>query len=319
MNVRVGTLAGLSVGASKKRRNGYGSVTPKVTVKSRIVKSRGNRNRTARDGGPRLSMPGVHFGGVGRLFTRLLSLALCGAVVLTVSVGLLAGYRWLTTINYFALQNVAVTGCSRLSEEHVREVAGLTPGVNVLSLSLDRMRGELGREPWIDSVTVKRVLPGTISLDVHEKTPSYLVQYQGTLYYADEAGRIIDKVEPGQFVSLPQIEVEAGMEKHLALLADLRRAMAEHRVPFDLGQIAWLRLSWGRGLEIRLMDSGILLCLGSKQWERNLSRMNLVWTDLRRRGELDKIALITAEGDKVWVEKRGASGEASQGQPQTQG
>jgi len=54
-----------------------------------------------------------------------------------------------------------------------------------------------------------------------------------------------------------------------------------------------------------------LLCLGSREWQRNLSRMNQVWTDLRRRGELSQVALITAEGDKVWVEKRDVSGEAS--------
>lgn len=311
MNVRVDALSGLSGAGIKRRRNGYGSVKPRITVKSRIVRSGGNRNRNAR---PRhLTLPTLSPGGMGRFFSRFFTVVLCGALVLTVSVGLLAGYRWLTTIKYFSLQHVTVSGCSRLPEAHIREVAGLTPGINVLSLSLDRIRAELGREPWIDSVSVKRVLPGTVEVAVHEKTPSYLVQYQGTLYYADEAGRIIDKVEPGQFVSLPQIEIESGMEKRLGVLAELRRAIAEHRVPFELSQIAWLRLSWGRGLEIRLMDSGIVLCLGSKQWQRNLSRMNLVWTDLRRRGELDKVALITAEGDKVWVEKRDASGEAPQG------
>ena len=314
MNVRVGTLSGLGMGgAGKKRRNGYAGGTPRVTVKSRVVKSKGNRNRNSRSCGCSVRMPSVSLGGVGKLFTRAVSMAFMGAILLAVSVALLAGYRWLTTVNYFALQSATITGCSRLSEEHIRQVAGLSPGVNVLSLSMDRMRSDLAREPWVDAVTVKRVLPGTVVVDVKEKAPSYLVQYQGTLYYADEVGRIIDKVEPGQFVSLPQIEVEAGMEKHLALLADLRRAVAEHQVPFDFGQIAWLRLSWGRGLEIRLMDPGILLCLGSKEWRRNLSRMNLVWTDLRRRGELDKVGLITAEGDKVWVEKRGNSGEMSQG------
>jgi len=311
MNVRAGALSGLMDAAAKKRRNGYGG-GPRITVKSRIVKTRNNRNRNARDG-LSLSMPSVSLGGVGRLFTRAVSMAVVGAALLAVSIGLLAGYRWLTTINYFALQNATVTGCSRLSEEHIRQVAGIAPGVNVLSLSMDRMRADLVREPWVDSVTVKRVLPGSIMVEVKEKAPSYLVQYQGTLYYADEVGRIIDKVDPGQFVSLPQIEVEAGMEKHLPLLADLRRAMAEHQVPFDFGQIAWLRLSWGRGLEIRLMDPGIVLCLGSQQWHRNLARLNLVWTDLRRRGELDKVGLITAEGDKVWVEKRGVSGDAPQG------
>ncbi|MHC1789881.1 cell division protein FtsQ/DivIB [Solidesulfovibrio sp.] len=289
--------------AAKKKRNGYSG--PRITVKSRIVKSRGNKNRNARDGGSGLTLPSVSLGGVGRLFTRAVSMAFMGAVVLAVSVGLLAGYRWLTTVNYFALQNAEISGCSRLGTDHIREVAGLTPGVNVLSLSMDRMRADLARQPWVDSVSVRRVLPGSVLIEVKEKSPSYLVQYQGTLYYADEVGRIIDKVESGQFVSLPQIEVEAGMEKHLPLLADLRRAVSEHQVPFDFGQIAWLRLSWGRGLEIRLMEPGIVLCLGSQNWHRNLSRMNMVWTDLRRRGELDKVGLITAEGDKVWVDKRG--------------
>lgn len=313
MNVRVGTLSGFGGGVSgKRKRNGYGGSGPRISVKSRMVKSKGNRNRNAR-GGSSLSLPCVSFGGMGRLFTRAVSMALLGVLVLAVSVALLAGYRWLTTVNYFALQSTSITGCSRLSEDRIRELAGLTPGINVLSLSMDKMRADLAREPWVETVSVRRVLPGSIVVEVKEKSPSYLVQYQGTLYYADEVGRIIDKIEPGQFVSLPQIEVEAGMEKHLALLADLRRAVAEHQVPFDFGQIAWLRLSWGRGLEIRLMDPGILLCLGSREWHRNLSRMNMVWTDLRRRGELDRVGLITAEGDKVWVEKRGASGEAPQG------
>jgi cell division protein FtsQ len=309
MNVRAGTLSGFGAMSAKKKRNGYSG--PRITVKSRVVKSRGNKNRNSRGEGSSLSLPQVSFGGLGKVFTRAVSMAFLGAIVLAVSVALLAGYRWLTTVNYFALQSADVVGCSRLSEEHVRQVAGLAPGINVLSLSMDRMRADLSREPWVDSVTVRRVLPGSIHIEVREKAPSYLVQYQGTLYYADEVGRIIDKVEPGQFVSLPQIEVEAGMEKHLPLLADLRRAVAEHQVPFDFGQIAWLRLSWGRGLEIRLMEPGIVLCLGSQNWHRNLSRLNMVWTDLRRRGELDKVGLITAEGDKVWVEKRGG-GDASQ-------
>lgn len=312
MNVRAGTMPGMSLGASKRRRNSYGASSPRVTVKSRVVKSRGNRNRNSRSRSSR-SLPNVSFGGLGRWCTRAVSLAFCTALVLTVSIGLLAGYRWLTTINYFALQQATVSGCSRLSEDHIKEVAGLSPGVNVLALSMDRMREALADEPWVESVVIRRMLPGTIAVDITEKKPSYLVQYNGTLYYADKGGRIIDKVAPGQFVSLPQLEVEAGMEKHLSLLADLRQAIADHRVPFELGQIAWLRLSWANGLEIRLMDSGIMLCLGSRAWQRNLSRMNLVWSDLRRRGELNSVALITAEGDKVWVEKRGASGEASQG------
>ena len=122
MNVRAGTMSGFGGISSKKKRNGYSG--PRITVKSRTVKSRGNKNRNARPGGGGVKLPAVSFGGLGKAFTRAVSMVILGAVVLAVSVALLAGYRWLTTVNYFALQQAEITGCSRLSEEHVRQTAG---------------------------------------------------------------------------------------------------------------------------------------------------------------------------------------------------
>ncbi len=303
MSVRVGSLSGVSI--SKKRKNAYTAIAPVKTAEARKWRVGNKRNRTV--GAPRFATPRpsrVSLKSVGGFVARLMTMGFAAVLIAAVSVGLLAGYRWLTTVNYFCLTNVEIQGVGRLPTDHVRALAEITPGDNLLALDMEKIRTALGRDPWIETASVKRVLPGTVSIQVVERVPAYLVHYEGALYYCDESGRIIDKVAAGDFVSLPQIEVEAGMEKRLALLADLKKTVAENRAPFNLGQVGWIRLSWGRGLEVQLMDTGILLCIGSENWQQNLYRLNLVWADLKRRGELDRVGIITAQGDKVWVEKR---------------
>ncbi|MFZ5813548.1 MAG: cell division protein FtsQ/DivIB [Thermodesulfobacteriota bacterium] len=303
MSVRVGSLSGVSV--SRKRKNAYTVPSPVKQAPAGKWRSGGNRNRTL--GAPRFSQPRppmVSLKSVGGFFARIMSMGFAVAVIVAVSVGLLAGYRWLTTVNYFDLTRIEIQGTNRLAEDHVRSLAEITPGDNLMALDMEKVRVALTRDPWIETASVKRVLPGTVSIQITERVPAYLVHYEGSLYYCDETGRLIDKVEAGAFVSLPQIEVEAGMEKRLHLLSEFKKTVAENRAPFGMGQVGWIRLSWGRGLEVQLMDSGILLCVGSENWMRNLYRLNLVWADLKRRGELDKVGIITAQDDKVWVEKR---------------
>lgn len=304
MSVRVGGISG-GMTIAKKRKNAYSVTAPVKPAPSRGWRLGGNRNRplaTPRFATPRASR--LSLGSVGGFFARIVTMGFAAVVIVAVSVGLLAGYRWLTTVNYFDLTHVEIAGLSRLSDEHVRTLSAITPGDNLLSLDMEQIRLALTRDPWIESATVKRILPGSVSIQVVERVPAYLVHHEGGIYYCDESGRLIERVEAGTFVSLPQIEVEAGMEKRLPLLAELKKLVGENRAPFRFNQVGWIRLSWGRGFEVQLMDSDILMCIGSDNWMRNLHRLNLVWADLKRRGELDRVGVITAQDDKVWVEKK---------------
>ncbi len=299
MSVRFGAAS-----SSRRKKNSYGSSRRSTQSKSRLTKGRAKRNRTMAKRKRELRMPSVAMPNLGGLFSRAAGFALAGVLLASLSVGLLAGYRWLTTVNYFALTDVKVQGGSRLSREHILKTAGLEIGANTLSLNIERIKDAVDRDPWVDTVSVKRILPGGVDIRFRERVPVFLVQYEGAPYYADGNGRLIDKVEPGKFVSLPQIEIEAGMEKHLDVLGRFRGMVLNKRTPFDLSQVAWIRLSWGRGLEVKLMDRDILLCIGPGDWMQNLFRLNLVWADLKKRRELDRVSLITAQDDKVWVEKR---------------
>jgi cell division protein FtsQ len=242
---------------------------------------------------------------IGGLFARLCTLVVACVALVAVSIGLLAGYRWLTTIDYFTIRDLQITGVSRMAREDVLAQAELKPGMNLLAVNMENVESLLTKNPWIESAQVTRVLPDTLKIRVNEREPSYLVQYEDSLCYADGEGRIIDKVQSDQFVSLPQVEVESGMERHLPVLDELRKAIAAKQTPFGLDQVAWIRLSWRYGLEVRLMDRNVLLCVGVDDWKNNLTRMGLVWANLAKRGELDRTAIISAQNRKVWVEMHG--------------
>ncbi len=242
---------------------------------------------------------------LGGLMTRMFTVMAASVLLVAVSIGLLTGYRWLTTINYFSIKDVQVTGTKRMAKEDVLTQAEIKPGMNLLAVNMENIEGLLSGNPWIESSQVTRVLPDTLKIRVVEREPSFLVQFEDRLCYADGEGRIIDTVASDTFVSLPQVEVESGMERHLAILEELSKAIAGKKAPFDLDQVAWIRLSWRYGLEIRLMDRNVLLCVGVDDWKTNLSHLNRVWANLAKRGELDLAAIISAQNHKVWVEKHG--------------
>lgn len=285
-DTRVKTLASRAAASAKEGK------TPMGRVKV-------NRARAAQDpGAGKVAM-------LGGLMTRLFTLLLASVLLVAVSIGLLAGYRWLTTINYFSIKDVQITGTKRMSKDDVLAQTEIKPGMNLLAVNMENVESLLAGNPWIESSQVTRVLPDTLKIRVVEREPSFLVQYEDKLCYADGEGRIIDTVASDTFVSLPQVEVESGMERHLGILEELRKSIAAKQAPFELDQVAWIRLSWRYGLEIRLMDRNVLLCVGVDDWQTNLSHLNRVWANLAKRGELDLAAIISAQSHKVWVEKRG--------------
>ncbi|MDR0828387.1 MAG: FtsQ-type POTRA domain-containing protein [Desulfovibrio sp.] len=228
-----------------------------------------------------------------------------------VSLALIYGYRSTTLGEYFALKTLEIHGNSRLSSREILKTADLLEGANTLALSIDTVETALTGHPWVEEVSVKRVLPGTLIINVKEKLPAFWVLHEGNLYYADAAGRIIAPVIPGKFASLPTLEVEAGAGSVAGLLPDLTHALQETQVLRGLGEISLLRLSAARWLDIFTEGSDLRFSIGLEDWPANLQRLGLVLADLQRRSELSKVREIRAQGTNVWVEKRPGAANAA--------
>lgn len=241
--------------------------------------------------------------GMGQWLATISIVLVCLSFFAAACFGLLYAYRFFTATPYFAIKTVEIQGNSRLESREILEMAGLETGGNSLAVSLDEVKASVAANPWIKDVSVTRVLPDSMIIRVEERTPAFWMHYKGTLYYADVEGRLVAPVTTDGFIPLPALEVETGAEDAISALPVLVKSLQQSRLPFDLGVVAWVRLSTSKGIEVFVESTGLKLSIGLEDWAKNIQRLELTLADLVRRGELEQIREIKAQGAGVWVER----------------
>ncbi len=225
------------------------------------------------------------------------------ALMFALFVGSISLYTMATTSDYFATKHVDIIGNVRLSQQMVRDLAEVKIGDNSLDVNIGHIEQKLMQTPWVEDVSVRRILPDRFLITVKERMPSFWIKREGVLYYADVEGKPIAPVETSHFMSLPTLEVEPGLEavtKDLPLyLQDLKAG----RLPVEFGAISALRLSQAKGVELYLDDREILLCIALDNWKKNLQRLSITIGDLARRKELAAVREVRAYDGNVWVIK----------------
>ena len=241
--------------------------------------------------------------GMGSFMVSAAVVSCVALFVLGISFSLVYAYRYFTTNSYFALKILEIEGNSRLSSKEILEITDLQNGANILKLSLPSVEELVGRNPWVEEVSVQRVLPGKLVIGVREKAPVFWLLHNGSLHYADAWGRLIAPVVPGQLASLPALEVEPGAEEATAALPDLVKSLEDSQLPVKMASVSLVRLSAARGVEVYLENSRLKLTIGLEDWLPNLDRLSKTLPDLGRRGELGQVREIKAQGADGWVEK----------------
>lgn len=99
---------------------------------------------------------------------------------------------WVLTSSRFQLREVVVEGGSqRVPADWVAGTLAPLEGKNLVRLQLEEIAAQLRRNPWIDTVELRKELPGRLQVAVSERRPVAFLFSEGRLYYADTAGRPI--------------------------------------------------------------------------------------------------------------------------------
>jgi len=152
------------------------------------------RRTNRRRGNPRQVNTGV----IGRL---VIMLAVVVAVVLGVAI-------------FFRVRIVDVQGNKIYSREQILEVCGVENGDNLLTVSKAAVSGNIQvRLPYVQEVSVGRILPDTIVIQVKESEIAALVEADnGSEWYINVKGRVLSRAEQGfdgQVVRLSGIAITA--------------------------------------------------------------------------------------------------------------
>ncbi len=158
----------------------------------------------------------------------LLRPLLAAALLVAVPGGLAA---WVLTSSRFQLREVVVEGGSqRVPADWVAGTLAPLEGKNLVRLRLDEISARLHQNPWIETVELRKELPGLLQVEVSERRPVAFLLREGRLYYADTAGHPIVPVgSPDETRQAGLLEVRfshpvpEGMTSALKVAAELGR------------------------------------------------------------------------------------------------
>ena len=130
-------------------------------------------------------------------------------VIMVLVVGY-AAYRSVTLIAAapsLQISHMTVRGHERLSAGEVLALVEGLRGQNILSVSLDEWQTRLLSSPWVESATIRRVLPSTVEIAVEERRPMGIGRLGTAMYLIDAKGMIIDEYGPSYAdIDLPIID-----------------------------------------------------------------------------------------------------------------
>jgi cell division protein FtsQ len=159
------------------------------------------------------------------------------AIALVLLVGY-AGYRSVALIgaaSSLQISHMTVRGHERLSAGEVLALVDGLRGQNILSVALDEWQERLLSSPWVESATIRRVLPSTVEISVQERRPMGIGRLGTAMYLIDAKGVIIDEYGPSYAdIDLPIIDGLATSPRDGGPLIEVTRAEFAARVIGDV-------------------------------------------------------------------------------------
>jgi cell division protein FtsQ len=213
-------------------------------------------------------------------------------VVIAASVGLAWGIRHhVMTSPRFAVKTIRVDGTARRTPEQVVETAGLAAGVNIFAIDLENARRRILQDPWIESATVDRKLPSTLTVQVVEREAAAVVVIGVEPYLCTHTGEPFKRLESGDPSSVPVItglvpeDVASNRDGAVKRIRDALELLNEYerRGPskeypaqeVHLGDDGTMRMTVGR--------NAVTIELGSPPYRRKVLRAAQVLGEVGRR------------------------------------
>lgn len=192
------------------------------------------------------------------------------------------------TDNLLKVRSVKIKGNRFVPAEELAPYLGKIEGRNILRIDIRDIANRVKRHPWVKEVSIRRELPGTLWVDISERTPAVYVNNNNSLYLADEEGIILgDKAENTLILPVVYgIELSRGSAENKSPVEGLSAAIEVKR---ELSSLPWIDLST-TGIEVEergqivLHLQGYRIRLGRGGYREKLRRFNEIAKNLEEKG-----------------------------------
>jgi cell division protein FtsQ len=202
-------------------------------------------------------------------------IAVCAGVVL------FKGYRAAAASTFFDVRSVDVSGVSQASEDQIKQIVRRGAAAGVWKADLAALSAELGRQPWVRTAVVTRVLPSGLRVRISERVPRLVVRTNaGRFVWVDDDGVAVGSLTPAQqqpaffMRGFDESGTDAARAENRERVKTFMALAGEWEAAGLAARVSELNLDDLRDVRAQLAgdDSQIEVRLGKEDWTRRLGQ-----------------------------------------------
>ncbi len=157
----------------------------------------------------------------------------------------------------FNIRTIDVTGNSMVSDTDIIATSGLSVGNNLLRAPVRAAVEQLELNPWVKDVSLKKLLPQRLLIEVTERVPMVLVSTGTKNSILDREGFVITEEITTNDATLLDVTLDSGVTQDLQFFPDLPIVEAFEQEDQVVGDIAQSRLIKDAVLILDSLDGGV--------------------------------------------------------------
>lgn len=181
----------------------------------------------------------------------------------------------------FHVQKVLFSGNEHLTDEEIRELAGLKNNENMIMLSGSLLYKKLMESPWIRGAAIRKEFPDSIHIHIKEAEPFALLDRKGHLFIIDDRGTLLQELKDSPIPFLPVITgVQFGKNETVSDALSLVHAIREKGLLYEKDHIEIIA---NKPEEMSINLDGIVVKVGVGNYEDKLYRLVELEEELKSR------------------------------------
>ncbi|MDC1356692.1 FtsQ-type POTRA domain-containing protein [Pseudomonadota bacterium] len=189
--------------------------------------------------------------------------------------------------NGFTLKNIEILGIKNISRETILAIVNAENHSHIFNVNLSNIFNNLSKNDWVKDLNIERVLPNTIKINIKEKKPIGIWQYEMSNSLITKYGEIISTENVNKFKNnLPIIHGDYANKNAQSILKILKTNQVFMKNIWSLTFINNRRwnLHFKQGIIILLPTNDVLAAWNKiikLQKEYNVLNLGLTEIDLR--------------------------------------
>ncbi len=115
-----------------------------------------------------------------------------------------ASYEAAAQKQLFNVKKIVVEGCDTVPETRIETFMGNVMGENIFLLDIKVIGERIESDPWIKSVSIRRDLPGRLTVSIVERRPAVIVKNSRT-FIVDVEGAVLSEIDSTESWGLPVV------------------------------------------------------------------------------------------------------------------